>query len=110
MVHICRLLEGEIGDVGAGSTVEAEVDDATRQATERNHSATHLLHAALREVLGTHVHQKGSLVDPSRLRFDVTHFSGIEGQELQQAQELVNEQVRANLPVEIAEMLEGISL
>ena len=104
MVHICRLLEGEIGDVGAGSTVEAEVDDATRQATERNHSATHLLHAALREVLGTHVHQKGSLVDPSRLRFDVTHFSGIEGQELQQAQELVNEQVRANLPVEISEM------
>ena len=104
MVHICRLLEGEIGDVGAGSTVEAEVDDATRQATERNHSATHLLHAALREVLGTHVHQKGSLVDPARLRFDVTHFSGIEGQELQQAQELVNEQVRANLPVEIDEM------
>ena len=104
MVHICRLLEGEIGDVGAGSTVEAEVDDATRQATERNHSATHLLHAALREVLGTHVHQKGSLVDPARLRFDVTHFSGIEGQELQQAQELVNEQVRANLPVEITEM------
>ena len=104
MVHICRLLEGEIGDVGAGSTVEAEVDDATRQATERNHSATHLLHAALREVLGTHVHQKGSLVDPARRRFDVTHFSGIEGQELQQAQELVNEQVRANLPVEITEM------
>ena len=104
MVHICRLLEGELGDVGTGSAVEAEVDDSTRQATERNHSATHLLHAALREVLGTHVHQKGSLVDPSRLRFDVTHFSGIEGQELQQAQELVNEQVRANLPVEIAEM------
>jgi len=104
MVHICRLLEGELGDVGTGSAVEAEVDDSTRQATERNHSATHLLHAALREVLGTHVHQKGSLVDPSRLRFDVTHFSGIEGQELQQAQELVNEQVRANLPVEITEM------
>jgi alanyl-tRNA synthetase len=104
MVHICRLLEGELGDVGAGAAVEAEVDDATRQATERNHSATHLLHAALRDVLGTHVHQKGSLVDPSRLRFDVTHFSGIEGPELQQAQELVNEQVRANLPVEIAEM------
>ena len=104
MIHVCRLVEGEAGELAAGAAVTAEVDDATRRATECNHSATHLLHAALREILGEHVHQKGSLVDPSRLRFDVTHFSGIEPQELQQAQELVNRQVRANLPVEISEM------
>ena len=104
MIHVCRLVEGEAGELAAGAVVKAEVDDAARRATECNHFATHLLHAALREILGEHVHQKGSLVDPSRLRFDVTHFSGIEPQELQQAQELVNRQVRANLPVEISEM------
>ena len=104
MIHVCRLVDGAPGDLTAGSAVKAEVDGVARRATECNHSATHLLHAALREVLGDHVHQKGSLVDPSRLRFDVTHFSGIEPEELQRAQELVNEQVRANLPVEISEM------
>ncbi|MEC9031690.1 MAG: alanine--tRNA ligase [Planctomycetota bacterium] len=104
MIHVCRLVEGEAGELAAGAAVKAEVDAAARRATECNHSATHLLHAALRETLGEHVHQKGSLVDPSRLRFDVTHFSGIEPKELQRAQELVNSQVRANLPVEISEM------
>ena len=104
MIHVCRLVEGEAGELAAGAAVKAEVDAAARSATECNHSATHLLHAALRETLGEHVHQKGSLVDPLRLRFDVTHFSGIEPKELQQAQELVNSQVRANLPVEISEM------
>mgnify|MGYP001173076719 FL=1 len=104
MIHVCRLTDGDAGELCAGAAVKAEVDEATRRATECNHSATHLLHAALREILGDHVHQKGSLVDPSRLRFDVTHFSGIEPGELQQAQELVNQQVRANLPVEINEM------
>ena len=104
MIHVCRLTDGEAGELSAGAAVKAEVDEASRRATECNHSATHLLHAALREILGDHVHQKGSLVDPARLRFDVTHFSGIEPEELQQAQELVNQQVRANLPVEINEM------
>ena len=104
MIHLCRLVDGEAGELSAGAAIRAEVDEATRRATECNHSATHLLHAALREILGDHVHQKGSLVDPSRLRFDVTHFSGIESAELQQAQELVSQQVRANLPVEINEM------
>ncbi len=83
-----------------GDVVTARVDAALRHATELNHSATHLLHAALREVLGRHVTQKGSLVDPERLRFDFSHFEAMTPQQIEAVEQLVNAQVRANLPVE----------
>jgi len=103
-VHVCRVVEGDPSRLRSGSAVRAAVDTARRRSIERNHSATHLLHAALRRVAGSHVHQKGSLVDPTRLRFDVTHFSAFTPEELAQAQDLVRENVLANTPVEVSEM------
>ena len=88
------------GAVAIGDTMTAQVDVARRDATRRNHSATHLLHAALRQVLGRHVQQKGSLVAPDRLRFDFSHIAAVTAQELRQLEQLVNAQVRAN---EVAE-------
>jgi alanyl-tRNA synthetase len=79
--------------------VSAVVDDAKRDATRRNHTATHLLHAALRQTLGTHVKQAGSLVAPDRLRFDFTHFAAITPADLGQVEEIVNQQVLRNAPV-----------
>jgi alanyl-tRNA synthetase len=96
-VHIGRLLEGRLA---VGDSLEAEVDGARRQATALNHTATHLLHAALRKVLGTHVLQKGSLVAPDRLRFDFAHFQALTAAELEEIERLVNAQIRANLPAE----------
>jgi alanyl-tRNA synthetase len=82
-----------------GQNVIARVDQPLRESTMRNHTATHLMHAALRQVLGTHVKQAGSVVEPGRLRFDFTHYAALTPQELEEVERLVNEQVLANTEV-----------
>jgi alanyl-tRNA synthetase len=86
-----------------GMKVNALVDAEVRDSTKRNHTATHLLHAGLREVLGKHVKQAGSLVDPRRLRFDFSHFSGVADEELQDIEDLVNKEVLRNIKIETIE-------
>ncbi len=86
--------------IAVGDTVDTVVDAATRVATTRNHTGTHLLHAALREVLGKHVKQAGSLNDATRLRFDFSHFAGVAEEELQEVEDIVNRQVMGNTKVE----------
>jgi len=86
--------------IAVGDTVDTVVDATNRRATERNHTGTHLLHAALREVLGTHVKQAGSLNDATRLRFDFSHFAGVAEEELAEIETIVNRQVLANEKVE----------
>lgn len=103
-----KLQGGKVGHVGVvtkgmfkvGDTVTLEVDKENRMATAKNHSATHLLQKALREIVGTHVHQAGSLVDAERLRFDFNHYSALTQEELEQVEKLVNEQIANALPVE----------
>ncbi|MBT1443366.1 alanine--tRNA ligase [Shewanella sp. JM162201] len=92
------------GSVKVGDSLKAMVDKRLRHRTELNHSVTHLLHAALRQVLGTHVTQKGSLVDPERLRFDFSHFEGVKREELKAVEDLVNTQIRRNHELNFAEM------
>ena len=96
-VHIGNVTEGVLRK---GDTVNALVDSARRQATVLNHSGTHLLHAALRQVLGDHVQQKGSLVDAERLRFDFAHYEPVSAAELEEIENIVNEQIRANAEAE----------
>jgi alanyl-tRNA synthetase len=87
------------GDFSVGDAVEAEVDVARRSDIARNHTATHLLHFALRQVLGDHAQQRGSLVAPERFSFDFSHLTAVTPPELEQVQRIVNEKVRENLPV-----------
>ncbi|EEQ8323103.1 alanine--tRNA ligase [Escherichia coli] len=96
---------GHIGKLAAGSlkvgdAVQADVDEARRARIRLNHSATHLMHAALRQVLGTHVSQKGSLVNDKVLRFDFPHNEAMKPEEIRAVEDLVNAQIRRNLPIE----------
>ena len=97
VIHKVRI---EKGNLKVGDGVTAEVDVVTRDATRRNHTATHLVHAALREVLGAHVKQAGSIVAPNYLRFDFTHYQPMTEDELKEVERLVNQQVLRNVQVD----------
>ncbi|SHM58400.1 alanine--tRNA ligase [Chitinophaga sp. CF418] len=99
IVHFIDKLPADIT-----TTAKAVINKKNRQFTTLNHSATHLLHAALRQVLGTHVAQKGSLVNPEYLRFDFSHFAKVTDEELEKIENIVNEKIRANIPVVIREL------
>lgn len=108
IVHNLKVLTGEIK---VGQVVEAIVDAERRKAISRNHTATHLLHASLRQILGDHVRQSGSLVSHKRLRFDFTHYAALSEEEIRKVEELINEKIRENLPVttKITTLEEGIA-
>lgn len=109
---VVKLLGGKFGHIGrvtkgmikTGDTVTLKVDTENRALSANNHSATHLLHKALRMVLGNHVEQAGSSVNADRLRFDFTHFSALTSEELRRVEEIVNEQIRNSLPVKAENM------
>jgi len=96
-VHIGQLVKGQLG---VGDTVNTQVNPELRNDIACNHSATHLLHAALRQILGDHVQQKGSLVDNEKLRFDFSHFEAVSAEQLQAIEQLVNQQIRLNHEVQ----------
>ena len=100
-LHRCVVKSGKISE---GETALCRIDTARRQAVMRNHSAAHLLQAALRRVLGAHVEQAGSYVDDERLRFDFTHFAALTKEQLERVQALVNDRILAGLPVEVRHM------
>jgi alanyl-tRNA synthetase len=97
---IVHKVKVEKGTIKVGDTVTAEVDVEKRDATRRNHTATHLVHAALREVLGGHVKQAGSVVHPNYLRFDFNHYQPMTDEEIKEVERLVNEQVLRNVKVD----------
>ncbi len=99
--HVGRV---SAGNIKVGDVLSACADSARRRSTVLNHSATHLLHAALRKVLGTHVQQKGSLVAPDRLRFDFSHFQALSADELKTIEDMVNAEVRRNVAAEVHQM------
>jgi len=114
IAHICRVIEGEIKP---GASVRLSIDSARRQRLRVHHSATHLVHLALREVLGDHVKQAGSRVSDRTLRFDFSHFGPISGEQLREIEDIVNQQVQANykvhtevLPLEEAKRTGAIAL
>ncbi|MBW1677390.1 MAG: alanine--tRNA ligase, partial [Deltaproteobacteria bacterium] len=101
IIHKGKVLQGSISPK---QTVTLTVDQGRRLAIARNHTATHILHAVLRQLLGDHVKQSGSLVTPDRLRFDFTHFFAVEEKRLQEIETLVNERIQQNIPLQIEEM------
>jgi alanyl-tRNA synthetase len=101
IIHKCRIIRGQISDNPA---VIARVDSQQDLQIRANHTATHLLQAVLRQVLGEHVHQSGSLVNADRLRFDLTHYEKINTKQLQEIEDLVNAKIRENIEVDIASM------
>jgi alanyl-tRNA synthetase len=98
--HRCHIKRGK---VRAGERVFCQVNEEKRQSTTNHHTATHILHAVLRQVLGDHVRQSGSLVAPDRLRFDFSHFSPLKERELERVEELANEYIRSNISLRIEE-------
>ena len=100
IVHICKIEDGEIK---VGDEIEASVDPVIRLATARNHSAAHLLQAALREVLGNHIEQAGSYVDSQRVRFDFSHFTAMTEEEIARVENIVNENILAALDISVTE-------
>ena len=101
VVHKCKVLEGEITPY---TTVQAEIDIERRNAVAVSHTATHLLHSGLREIVGTHVAQAGSLVEAGRLRFDFSHYESVSPEQLRDIEEFVNEKIRENDALSISEM------
>jgi len=101
VIHKGKVISGRIKK---GDPVTLSVDKVQRDATALSHTATHILHSILRQVLGDHVKQSGSMVAPGRLRFDFTHFSQVDTSDLDKIETLVNERIRANIPVQIEEM------
>ena len=100
IIHICKKTDGFHPQT---DKVLAEVVSFKRQNTAKNHTATHLLHAALRKVLGEHIQQAGSLVEPDRLRFDFTHFEKVNAEQIAEIEKIVNRKIQENIPLEIAQ-------
>ncbi len=98
ILHHMKIVSGRLA---TGNPIDLIVDEVNRADTEANHSATHLLHAALRDVLGDHVKQAGSLVSPDRLRFDFTHFSALQPEQIRAIESKINDQIRRNQAVEV---------